>query len=147
MNQTRVVLKRILMSTSVLALLVAVVGGIVGLLVAGPSGLISALIGAAMALVFSAVTVVSVRIASQRDPLFFFPIVMGAWLLKAVVFLAVIWVLQGRAFVNGPVLFFTLVAVVVGSLVIDVVVVAKSRTPYASDVQLPGDEDYHAPGE
>ena len=38
------------------------------------------------------------------------------------------------------VLFLSIVAAVIGSLVVDVVVVARTRMPYASDVRLPSGE-------
>lgn len=147
MNYSSMVLKRILVGTVLLALAVAVIGGIVGGVIAGGAGVASALIGSGMALIFSGMTILSVKIASQRDPLFFFPIVMGAWLVKAVIFLVIVFVLRNQEFVNGPVLFWSLVAVIFGSLVIDVAVALRTRSAYASNVLLPGDEGYKGAGQ
>jgi hypothetical protein len=45
--------------------------------------------------------------------------------------------LRDAAWLDTTVLFLSLVAGVIASLVVDVLVVAKSRLPYASDVELP----------
>ena len=67
----------------------------------------------------------------------FFGIVLGGWLLKFIV----VHRARGRAaradWLNPMVLFVSLVAGCIASLVVDVLVVAKSRMPYVSDVDLP----------
>jgi hypothetical protein len=45
--------------------------------------------------------------------------------------------LRAADWLNPMVLFLSLVAGVMASLVVDVLVVARSRMPYASDVELP----------
>jgi hypothetical protein len=67
----------------------------------------------------------------------FFGIVLGGWLLKFIVFIVLVVVLRDADWLNPTVLFLSLVAGVIASLVVDVLVVAKSRMPYASDVELP----------
>jgi hypothetical protein len=114
------ILKRILAYGGVLALVIAVVGSAVGFVVAGGTGVLSALIGTAMAVVFLG-------------------IVMGAWLIKFVLFLVLVFALKGQPWIQTTVLFLSLVVAVLGTLVVDVVVIARSRLPYVSDVRLPGD--------
>ena len=63
-----------------------------------------------------------------------------AWLLKFVVFIVSALLLKNQPWISAPILFLTMIVGVVVSLVIDVVVVAKSRMPYASDVRLPGED-------
>jgi hypothetical protein len=63
---------------------------------------------------------------------------MGAWLLKFVVFIVLILLLGDQPWIDSKVLFLTLVIAVIGTLVVDVVVVTRSRMPYVSDVVLPG---------
>ena len=132
------VLKRTLQWGGVLALAIAIVGSVIGYLVAGAPGLVGALFGAAMALVFLGVTAVSIIVAAKFDIGGFFAIVMGAWLLKFVVFIVLILVLGDQPWIDSKVLFLTLVIAVIGTLVVDVVVVTRSRMPYVSDVELPG---------
>jgi len=118
------ILKRILAYGGILAIAIAVVGSVIGLIVAGGVGLVSALIGTIMAVVFLGITAASIVVATKvaKGDLLsvaFFGIVMGAWLLKLVV--------------------FTVVVAVVGTLVVDVVVIARSRLPYVSDISLPSE--------
>ena len=136
------VLRRILVYGAFLALGIMVVGAIVGGLVAGVSGVVSALVGTLMAVVFMGITAGSILLAnrfagSEAAIGAFFGIVMGGWLVKFVVFLALMFLLRGQPWIQPVVLLLSIIAGVIGSLVVDVVVVMKSRMPYASDVTLP----------
>lgn len=133
------ILRRALVLGGVFALALAVVGSVVGYLVAGGTGVLSALIGAGMAAVFLGITAFSILLASRYDILAFFGIVMGAWLLKFILFLVLAVALRDQDFIDQTVMFVTLVVGVIGTLVVDMVVVARSRLPYVSDIALPGD--------
>ena len=138
------VLKKILLYGAILAGAIVVVGSIAGLAVDGSRGLLSALIGAVMAFVFAGVTGASIILANRvtkndfLNPAFFL-IVLGGWLLKFVVFLVLIVVLKDQPWINNTVMFFAIVAGIVGSLVVDVLVIARSRMSYVSDISLPGE--------
>lgn len=145
MNTAIPVLRRALIYGAWLALGIAVVGGSVGWFVAGGSGVVSALIGTAMAAVFLGITSGSIILAhrsTKTDMLSpaFFGIVLGGWLLKFVLFLVIIFLLREQQWVNGLVLFLSIVAGVVGSLIVDAYVVATSRVPYVAST-LPTDAD------
>ncbi|MDQ1606582.1 MAG: hypothetical protein QOJ18_949, partial [Microbacteriaceae bacterium] len=135
------VLKRILAWGGILAAVIAVGGSILGFLAAGVPGIVSALIGTAMALIFLGITSLSVVVASKYDMIVFFAIVMGAWLLKFVLFLVLVIILKDQPWIQTTVMFLSLIVAVVGTLVVDVVVIARSRMPYVSDIALPGDPD------
>lgn len=140
------VLRRILEYGGILALGIAVVGAIAGGLVVGGTGVVSALIGTAMAVVFMGITAASIllanRFAGKESAIgAFFGIVMGGWLVKFVVFLVLIMLLKDQPWIHPVVLFLSIIAGVVGSLVVDVIVVMKSRMTYASDVTLPTSSD------
>jgi hypothetical protein len=120
---------RVLKLGSLLIAGIAVIAGLIGFLVSGASGLISALIGAAMALVFVTLTALSVWLGGKLSFGAFFGIVLGGWLVKVVLFLGLVVVLKGADFIDGKVLFLTLVASVLGSLGIDSVVFLKARLP------------------
>lgn len=141
MNSAVPVLKKILVWGGILAVVVVVVGSIAGYLAAGWTGVTSALIGTAMAVVFLAITAISILIASRFGVGGFFGIVMGAWLVKFVLFLVLIFLLKDQSWIQPTVLFLCVVAAVVGTLVVDVVVIAKSRMPYVSDIVLPGEKE------
>jgi len=67
----------------------------------------------------------------------FFGIVMGLWLVKLVLFIGLLVLVRDQPFVNDVVLFLSLVVSIVGTLVIDALVVVRGRMSHASDVQLP----------
>lgn len=126
------VFKQVLVRGGLLVAAIALVGGLIGWMTSGPNGLFSALIGAGLAFAFVSLTAVSVLIGGRLPLGGFFGVVLGIWLLKIVGFgLAVVWLRQ-LEFINGPTLFFTLVASVLGTLTIDALVVIKSRVPTVS---------------
>ncbi|MET0932408.1 MAG: hypothetical protein ABWX56_01745 [Mycetocola sp.] len=129
----------------ILAVAIAVVGGTLGYLVDGNRGLISALVGTAMSIVFLGITAASILFANRwfGTDLFvpiFFGIVMGGWLIKFVLFLVLAVLLKDEPWINPTVLFLSIIAGVIAALTVDVIIVSKSRMPYASDVSLPGDD-------
>lgn len=125
----------------VLAIL-AVGGAIVGYLVSGVTGMISGLLGAAMWLVFLALTAISIQLANRvtRDdpgsPVFF-AIVIGSWLLKIVLFVAIALWLRSQSWLDPTVFYVTVIVAVVGSMVMDVIAFQRSRVPYVGEVELP----------
>ena len=127
------VLRRTLGYGFAFAAAIAVVGGVIGLLVAGPTAAWSAVIGAVMAGVFLGITALSILIAVRFDIVAFFGIVLGAWLLKFVAFIVAALALRDQPWINPTALFLSLIAGVISSLVVDVVVVMKTRMPYVSD--------------
>ena len=129
------VLRRTLAFGFAFAAAIAVVGGVIGLLVAGPIAAWSAVIGAVMAGVFLGITALSILIAVRFDIVAFFGIVLGAWLLKFVAFIVAALALRDQPWTNPTALFLSLIAGVIASLVVDVVVVMKTRMPYVSDLQ------------
>ncbi|POH69487.1 MULTISPECIES: hypothetical protein [Cryobacterium] len=131
------ILTEVLKYTGLLAIAIAVIGGGLGYLFAGTEGLISALIGTALAVLFASITAASIIGAMRFDIAAFFGIVMGAWLLKIVVFIVILALLRDAPFVQTMVLFLTVIAGAVGTMLIDVIVVFKSRLGYASNVTLP----------
>ena len=133
----RSIFTKILTYTGLLALAIAVVGGGAGWLTAGSDGLWSALVGVALAIVFAGITAGSMLIAIRFRLAAFFGIVMGAWLLKIVVFIVLLVLVRDQPFVDDVVLFLALVVSIVGTLVIDALVVVRGRLPHVSDVTLP----------
>ena len=136
------VLGRALLWGGALAAIIAVVGGVLGFVFAGTEGLVSALLGTLMAVVFMGITGASILLANRfaGSDVFvgaFFGIVLGGWLLKFILFIVLVVVLRDAAWLNPTVLFLSIVAGVLASLLVDVLVVARSRMPYASDVELP----------
>jgi hypothetical protein len=136
------IFRRILWQGAVLVVALAIVGGVVGLLVAGSPGLVGGLIGAVMSVVFLGLTAASVLVGlrlshGQMISGAFFGTVMGTFLVKFILFVVVLVSLKGQPWVDARVLGVAIIVGVIGSLVIDVSVIARSRVPI--DVRLPGD--------
>lgn len=136
------VLRKALFWGAAIAGIILLGGALVGFLVAGTTGLVSALVGTAMAVVFMAITGASILFANRfaSSDLFvgaFFGIVLGGWILKFIVFIVAVVLLKDASWVDTTVMFLSIVAGVLGSLVVDVIVVSTTRMPYASDVKLP----------
>ena len=139
------VLRDVLKYGLILAGIIAVLGMVLGGIFAGWVGVTSALIGTVMAAVFLGITALSILIANRfiGSDLFvglFFGIVLGGWIVKFVLFIVLAILLRDQPWINPTVLFLSLIAGVIGSLVVDMIVVFRSRIPYASDVTLPGDK-------
>lgn len=123
------VFKKSLAFTLYLALAISLIGGLVGFLMFGLQGLFSALLGAVIALAFSAITILSIWLGGKLSLNGFFGLVLGGWLLKMILFALSLGALRNAEFIAGPVLFFALVAAILGGLAIDSYVVLKSRIP------------------
>ena len=121
--------KKVLGQTALLTGLIASLGSLAGYFAEGMNGVVSALIGSGLAFVFGALTVVSMIIGRKLSLAGFFGVVMGGWLVKLIGFALLARFLQGAEFINGPVLFLTLVAAILGSLVIDSIAVLSARIP------------------
>jgi hypothetical protein len=137
------VLKRALFYGGIVTASIAIVGSIVGCLISGSGGLVSALIGAGLTALFMGVTAVSIVVASAAtrakpgSPLYF-GIITGMWLLKFVIFIAILLALRGQPWVNPWVFFVAMIAAVIGSLVADSIALLGARVPYVGDIGLPG---------
>jgi drug/metabolite transporter (DMT)-like permease len=134
---------------TVLAIVIAVLGGVLGFWLDGTRGLVSVLIGAGMALFFLATSAGSILIVNRysgRDyfSLLFFGVVLGGWLVKFVIFIVLVVLLRDQPWINVVALFSSLVAGAVGSVVVDAVVVLRSRIPIID--MTPGQSTQSAPG-
>jgi hypothetical protein len=133
----RSIFTKILSYTGLLALVIGVVGGGLGYALAGTDGLWSALVGVALAVVFAGITAASMLIAIRFRLAAFFGIVMGAWLLKLVIFVVLLVLVRDQPFVDDVVLFLALVVSIIGTLAIDALVVVRGRLGNVSDAVLP----------
>lgn len=148
---TSPMLPRALGYGAILTIVIAVLGSVVGYLIAGFPGLWSALIGAGVTALFMGFTAVTIIIANrvtggEASSTVFFAIILGAWLLKFVVFIAIIVALRGAPFIDPVIMFFAILVAVIGSLTVDVLAYTRSRVPYVGDIALPGDPEKGAEG-
>ncbi|WP_309617202.1 hypothetical protein [Salinibacterium sp.] len=145
--KTATILARAIVYGAILTAIIAVVGSVIGYLVADVPGLVSALVGAGLTALFMGFTAFSIVLAAKvthNEPssTLFFGIVLGVWLLKFVVFIAILVILRDQPFIEPLVMFFSILAAVIGSLVVDVVAFLGARVPYVGEVSLSGvDQD------
>jgi hypothetical protein len=124
------VMARVLKLGSLLVLAIALLGSLVGYLTIGLSGVFAALIGSGAAFLFTALTALSVLIGSKLNLAGFLGAVLGGWLVKMVLFLIGFSTLNKAEWLtreSRPIVFFTVVAAVIGGLVIDTMIVSKAR--------------------
>ena len=138
------VVKKAFFTGLVMTSLVAFVAAIWGALVADIEGVWAALVGAGIAFGLLGLTPLSILWGfklGKGDILSpgFFASVLGTWLIKFVVFLAAVFWLGDQTWLERTTLFLTIVAALLVGLIVDLVVVARSRMPYVSDVDLPGE--------
>lgn len=132
------VMQRAMRWNFVAAGIVGVAGAVVGGLVAGWIGVISGLIGGAIVEALTGITAASVSIAARRvtgpeHAVVFIGLVAGGWFLKLVVFIVLAITLSGQTWIQPTVLFLTIIAAIVVTLVIEVLIVARSRVLYVPD--------------
>lgn len=122
-------MRRILLFSAIAGVAIALIGALIGGLVVGMSGVYSALIGAAVAFVFFGITAVIMLFTADSGPAVTAGAAMGGFLVKIVLFFAVIAILSGKDFYHPMVLFITLVAGAVASLAIETWAVQNARIP------------------
>lgn len=129
---------------AVVAGLVAIIAGGIGWAASGLPGVLGAVFGAALSAIFLGLTAVSILIANRvtrGDPgnPVFFAIVLGVWGLKLAAFVVAAVFVRAWDVVDPVVFFGAVIAAVIGTLVADVIALARTRIPYVSEVRLPGD--------
>lgn len=129
-DDLRSVMLRVLKLGTLLVVGITVLGSLIGFLVAGMPGVFAALAGGLAALAFTALTALSLLLGSKLGLGGFLGIVLGGWLVKMVLFLVLFSVLNKADWLttsSRPVVFFTVVAAVIGGLVLDTLIVTKAR--------------------
>lgn len=136
------VLRRAVKWSAVIGVVLLLTLGSIGAAVDGLNGLLTAVVGVAIGVGFMAITALSIVLANKfsNSEMFvgaFFGIVMGGWLLKFVLFIVAMLLLRAAPWVDMGLLFASLIAGIIASLVVDVIVITRSKLPYVSDVKLP----------
>ncbi len=134
MPTSQPVLLRALRWSALSTLVLLVVCGAIGWWLGGSAGLIGGVLGSVIAGLFLGLTVGSIAfanrfIASDIYLVLFFAIVVGGWLLKFVLFIVAALLLKDQPWLDPKILFFSLIAGVLVSLVIDALIMMKSRIP------------------
>lgn len=137
---SQTILIRALKIAALVGLVQLIALGAIGYVAAGQPGLVGAVIGSAISVFFLSLTALSIVIAnrfisSDFYVVLFFVIVLGTWLVKFVAFIVAALLLRDQPWLNPTVLFISIIVGVLVSLIVDVVVVTKSRLPYVSDAK------------
>ncbi len=127
-------LRTALLLGAIVTVAIAVVGGGIGFALVGPIGVSSALVGSAMAFVFMGITAGSILIGQKATggsiaSGLFFGIVLGAWLLKFVLFLVAAFAIRNSDSFDTVIAFSCVIAAVLGALVSDVIAISRARVP------------------
>ncbi len=143
MNIRRII-RTALLSGVVVNSIIAIFGATAGAVLAELPGMLAALIGALAGFVLLGLTPISIGLglrAGKGDLISpgFFAVVLGTWLLKFIAYLILVFWLGDQSWLDGMTLFFVLATSVLSGLVVEMVVLAKARVPYVSDVELPGE--------
>lgn len=125
----RALLRRVTAWSALATGLIASVGSALGFVFAGAIGVTSALLGAAIAFTFSLITLLSISVGARLSLAGFYGLVLGSWLLKVILFGAILAVLRSADFIHGPTFFFSLVSAVILGLAIDSWVALRARIP------------------
>lgn len=142
----RKIIRRVLFAGVILNTVIAIFGATLGALAADLAGMLAALIGASAGFILLGLTPVSIGLGltvGKGDLMSpgFFGVVLGTWLVKFIAYIFLVVWLGGQAWLDSLTLFLVLAASVLAGLVVELVVLAKARVPYVSDVELPGVRD------
>lgn len=141
-SSTTRMLRRSLLWSGIATIAIGLIAGVLGAVFAGERGVVSAVLGVVMAALYLGLTAVAMLIATRFEGPEnigkFFGVFLGGWALKMIIFILAMSFLLGQEWLNGRVFFLAVVANVVASMVIDVIVFAKSRISHVGDIQLPG---------
>lgn len=137
------VMRNTLIWSAVVIAALAVIGAVIGWFVDGTAGLVSAVVAIVVSGLFLGLTALAVLLAGRTPAgsMTFFAVFMAIWFVKFLVFVVLMIVLSTQAWVSPYVFFFSLVVAVAASLVVDLLVYARTRVPSVGEVDLPTAEN------
>jgi hypothetical protein len=114
-----------------LAFLLAVpLATLIGFVIDGSSGGWGAFLGMAIPFAFFTGTVIVALLTVRVSVSAFGAVVLGSWILKLILLLAVLFFLRDADFFNRPIFFVSFLIGTAGYLVLEALVVIKTRVPY-----------------
>lgn len=139
-------MRNVLIWSAIMSGVVLVVTGVIGVIVGGSAGVWSAVLGTVIGFLFPALTAATILFANRYfgTPNYltiFFGVFMGVFLVKIIAFIIALKIVFGLDWLVPGVLYGALLATAIGSIVVDIAVIAKMRIPAVSDISLPGDDD------
>jgi hypothetical protein len=102
----------------------------IGWLVDGTAGLWGGVLGIAIPVGFFSITVIVALLTLHVRPEVFGAAILGSWVIKLILLIAVLAVLSGADFYNRTVFFIAFLVGTLGYLVAEAVIVVRTRVPY-----------------
>ncbi len=115
---------------AIAVVVIAAVALLVGWFAAGSRGLAGAGIGALLAAVFVLISAVIMYFGRNASLTVVGGLLGIGFAFKAFVFMIIVWRIRDADWLSGPVAFFTIVAAVIATSVLEVITVMKARIPY-----------------
>jgi hypothetical protein len=112
------------------SLIAMVVAALVGWLIDGPAGMWGGILGIAIPVAFYSITVIVAVVTVRLRPELFGAAILGSWIVKIAVLIAVLAVLSRADFFNRGVFFAAFVVGTIGYLVAEAIIVVRTRVPY-----------------
>lgn len=129
-SATRTMFSKIVRQLTLSYLAIAAIGAGGGYLLDGMRGVWGALLALAIAAFFMLTTVLVMYWTAARHVFLSGAATMGAWIVKMIVMLFVLFAVGGRDFYHPGVFLATLAAVIIISSVIEMRAIATARIPY-----------------
>ncbi len=130
MRALREPMRRVLRSGLLGFVLALPVATLIGFLVDGAAGAWGALLGLALPFAFFSVTAATALLTARIRPEVLGAAVLGSWLLKLILLIAVLVPLSNAWFYNRVVFFVSLLVGTVGFLVAEAAIVLRTKVPY-----------------
>lgn len=122
---------RRVLRVGLIAFLIALPAAVLlGYLVAGTAGAWGAAVGMGIAVGFFAITVGVALGTADMDATALGASVLGSWLIKMILLIVVLVLLRDADFYSRPVLFLSLLAGTIGTLVLEALVITRTQVPY-----------------
>lgn len=112
------------------ALVALLLAGAVGWLIDSSAGLWGGVLGIAIPVGFFSVTVVVALLTLRVRPEVFGAAILGSWVLKLILLIAVLAVLADADFYNRAIFFGAFLVGTIGYLVAEALIVTRTRVPY-----------------
>jgi hypothetical protein len=117
------------------ALVAIVLAAVLGWVIAGMPGLWGAILGIAIPVAFFSVTVIVALVTLRVRPEVFGAAILGSWILKIAILIAVLAVLSRADFYSRTAFFIAFVVGTVGYLLTEAIIVVRTRVPYVEPTE------------
>ncbi|MPV48912.1 hypothetical protein GCG21_02575 [Pseudactinotalea sp. HY160] len=128
-------IRRVFVGLIILTCALGAAGLVAGALIDGWPGVWAALIAAALGLFFTGTTVGGLYLVAGRGMHLLMAVLLGGWMVKMVILGVVVFWLRGQEFYHRGTFAATILAIVIGALIVEIVLVARARIPYVGGAQ------------